>query len=333
MRIGTLAFDTPTGLGYQIKSYIKHLPITKIMVSDLTMYNGMPKMNWYEDAYHVQGYPMERDIEAFCEDIDLLLFAETPLNYNFYSIARSKGIKTAVVINWEFFDHIVKPDLPLPDLIIMPSTWYAKDAEEFCKLKGIQFAQIHHPVDRDEIPYYERISNTVMHLAGKPATHDRNGTWDFLQACPTGTIVTQNEDFAYQVRRRYRHSVVYTGVSDNSYIYKLGDIMVLPRKYGGNCLPLNEALSSGMPVIMPDITPNNNLLPKEWLVPAQKVDTFTPRTQIDIYQTDIRGLYEKVQELQSQDIKKLSMQANEIADTISWKTLKPRYMKELESLL
>lgn len=38
--------------------------------------------------------------------------------------------------------------------------------------------------------------------------------------------------------------------------------MILPRKYAGLCLPMNEALMSGLPVIMTDIEPNNVILPK-----------------------------------------------------------------------
>ena len=333
MRIGTIAYSTPNGLGYQVKSYIKHLPITKIMEVDLTPLNGLPKKNWYTNTTKVIGYPNEEQIREFCKDLDVLLFAETPLNYQFYSIARRMRVKTAVVINWEFFDHIIKPEQPLPDMIIMPSSWHAKDAEQFCMDKGIMFRQIHHPVDRDEITYRKRDTNLVMHLAGNPATNDRNGTWLFMQAYPNGTVITQNDDLAYQIRRQYRHSTVHTDVVDNNQIYQYGDIMVLPRKYGGNCLPLNEALASGMPVIMPDIEPNNNLLPKEWLVPATKVDQFTPRTVIDIYESKPEDIASKIQELQAMDIKMLSEMANSIAHKISWQTLKPKYIEALESLL
>ena len=333
MRIGVIAYSTPTGLGYQVKSYIKHLPVTKIMNIDLSDFNGIPLEDWYPSAYYVKGYPTDLQISEFLTDIDVMLFAETPLNYNFYKIAKERGIKTVNVINWEFFDHIIKPELPLPDMIIMPSVWHLDDAKKFCSLNGIQLRQIHHPVDRQEITYRQRNTNVVMHLAGKPATHDRNGTWDFLQAYPDGTVAVQSEDFAWQIRHRYRFSTVYSNIKDNDQIYTLGDIMVLPRKYGGNCLPLNEALASGMPVIMPDISPNNNILPKEWLVPATKTDSFTPRTVIDIYSCDPDALRSKIYELQSKNIKELSEQANQIADTISWEALKPVYMDAFNDLL
>jgi hypothetical protein len=88
-----------------------------------------------------------------------------------------------------------------------------------------------------------------------------------------------------------------------------------------------------MPVIMPDIEPNNYLLPKEWLVPAYKTDTFKPRTYVDIYTVDEVALQSKIYELRSKNIQELSQLANSIADTISWTTLRPKYIEVLESLL
>lgn len=332
MRIGVLAYSTATGLGYQVKSYIKHLPVTKVMNVDLGGFNGVEQLNWYPDAYHVKGYPTDEQIREFCTDIDIMLFAETPLNYNFYTIARERGIKTANVINWEFFDHILKPELPLPDMIIMPSVWHYDDAKRFCDQHNIKCIQLHHPVDRDEITFRKRTSNKPLHIAGKPATNDRNGTFDFLNAYPSGIVITQSGDLAWRIRHKYRFSNVFTEVKDNNAMYHYGDIMVLPRRYGGNCLPLNEALASGMPVIMPDISPNNHILPPEWMVPAKMVDRFTPRTVIDIYSVNTIDLTNKIAELQSQDIGALSERASQIADTISWTTLLPKYMQALESL-
>jgi hypothetical protein len=326
MRIGVLAYDTPTGLGYQVKSYIKHLPVTKIMEVDLTMFNGMPKMNWYTDTQKVIGYPTNEQFMEFCLDLDTILLAETPLNYDLYAIARSMGVRTAVVINWEFFDHLVKPELPKPDLVIMPSTWHADEAEQWCLRNGVEYAQIHHPVDRDEFKFRQRTTHQTMHLAGKPATNDRNGTFEYLNAFIDGTVITQSQDFAKQINREYRHATVHSDVTENSAIYDYGDILVLPRKYGGNCLPLNEALSRGLPVIMPCISPNNSILPAEWLYEAHKVDEFTPRTKIDIYEGTTSALLETYNKMLKIDPKELSKKANEIADSISWDNLREKYM-------
>lgn len=331
MRIGTLAYRTRTGLGYQVKGYVEHLPISKILVVDLSRYNGLELTNWYPGWPTTDGYPTTPQLQQFLQDLDIVLVAETPLNYELYRLARHMGVRTVCVPNWEFFDHGVHPEYPLPDMFIAPSAWHYRELQAFSAQRGVSVAQLHHPVDTDEFQGRLRVSGKPFHIAGKPAAHDRNGTWDYLRAVPNGTVITQDESFARHLRSKYRHCNVHTNIRNNAQLYQHGDIMVLPRKYGGNCLPLNEALASGCPVIMPDIEPNNHLLPKEWLVKASVVDSFTPRTKIDIYQTDLADLQRVIERVQG-DITRHSQTALDLAQTISWTTLKPRYLAALESL-
>ena len=320
MRLGLIARRDNTGLGYQTLSYYEYLKPSKTMVIDLSILNGNPQnIKWYPNAQVILGTPRRNDIIRFLQDIDVVLTAETPYNYELYEIAKSMGVKVANVINWEFFDHILYPDLPLPDLIIMPSAWHLEEAKAFSEEHGIKCVHLHHPVDRNKIIYTNRTMFKPFHIAGKPAVHDRNGTWDFMTAVPDGRVVTQNEDLAKQIRMRYRNSNVFTNIDDQNQMYNIGNVMVLPRKYGGNCLPVNEALAAGCPVIMPDISPNNHLLPKEWLVPAVKISQFTPRTVIDIYEIDSDALAEKLRWFKEEaNMSEESEKANKIANAISW---------------
>lgn len=333
MRIGTIGYRTRTGLGYQVKSYVENLGIERVLVADLSALNGVELTDWYSSARTTKGYPTTEDLDWLLSDIDVVLLAETPLNYELYTMARQRGVKTINVINPEFYDHQLYPQYELPDLIILPSVWLEPTIRRLAEPRGAKVVQIHHPVDRQAFPYRQRTTTRFMHIAGRPATNDRNGTRDFLQACPDGIVTTQSDDLAWQLRREYRHSNVYTNITDANYMYQLGDVMVMPRRYGGNCLPLNEALSSGMPVIMPDISPNNNLLPSEWLVPATKTGHFTPRFDVDIYSVDIAALADKLQEFRSMNIAEQSEKANAIADTISWQTLLPKWRAAIESVL
>ena len=330
MKIGTLGYRTKTGLGYQVLSYTKHLPIERVLVVDLSVHNGLPLTDWYPGAQTVKGYPTNRDLVEFLSGLDIVLLAETPLNYELYSLARERGVKTVTVHNYEFFDHFVNPEYPLPDMFISPSMWHFEDIERFCIERGIAHKYLHHPVDRQDFPFRQRTNTTPFHIAGKHAAYDRNGTFDYLAAFPQGRVTTQGEQFANTLRGLYRLSKIYTNIEDPNYMYSMGDILVFPRRYGGNCLPLNEALSCGVPVIMPDISPNNNFLPKHWLVPAIKTGEFTPRTKIDIYSVNPDDLRAKVEDLKA-NIAGESKLADEIAQSISWEVLKPKYLETLEA--
>lgn len=332
-RLGVIVRADETGLGYQTRDYYKHLKPDKTIIIDLSPLNGNEQhYGWYENAHLIKGIPTSEQVDLILDDIDVLLTAETPYNLKLYTRARQRGIKTICVENAEFYDHIKYPEFDMPDLIILPSVWHLDEIKNHCESKGTKFVQIHHPVDREQHPFRLRTGKRTFHTAGKPAAHDRNGTWDYLYAFPDGTIITQDEAFANQIRKRFSQSKVYTGINDFNVMYSYGDIFVLPRKYGGNCLPLNEALSHGLPVIMPDISPNNNLLPKEWLVPATVTDYFEPRGRVDIYSSDLNALRERAEWI-AENIESQSKMANEIADTISWTTLKPKYIEAIESIL
>lgn len=332
-RLGLLVRADKTGLGYQTKAYYDFLKPDKTLLIDLSPINGMQSnYDWYPNAEIVVGLPRRDQLAHFLYDIDVLLTAETFYNYELISIARQRNIKTAVVYNYEFFDWLKHQDYPLPDLFISPSTWYFKEVDRFSKLNKVKHLYLHHPVDRDRFKFRKRETKKFLHIAGRPAANDRNGTWDYLYHIPDGRLVTQDNDLAIRARDRYRHSEVYTGIDDPAFIYELGDILVLPRRYGGNCLPLNEALSCGMPVIMPDISPNNYLLPKEWLVPANINGYFEPRTKIDLWTVNSQAFLDRIDWFRNCNIEVESEKANKIADTISWEAMLPKWIQALNDL-
>jgi glycosyltransferase involved in cell wall biosynthesis len=59
--------------------------------------------------------------------------------------------------------------------------------------------------------------------------------------------------------------------------------MILPRRYAGLCLPMNEALMSALPVFMTNVSPNNKILPEDWLVESTKIGSFRTKSMVDIY--------------------------------------------------
>jgi glycosyltransferase involved in cell wall biosynthesis len=61
------------------------------------------------------------------------------------------------------------------------------------------------------------------------------------------------------------------------------DAMILPRRYAGLCLPMNEALMSALPVFMTNVSPNNKILPEDWLVESTKIGSFRTKSMVDIY--------------------------------------------------
>jgi len=357
MKLGCLAYSSNNGLGIQSQALVEHLKPAKVMQVDLSGLNGSKQYpERLPNSQIVKGYPRGEDIKIFLKGLDCVLVAETPLSYYLFARARELGIKTAQIPNWEFLDYFAYPQFPKPDMIISPSKWHFDELQTFSQANNIKCIYLHHPVDRQKLP--QRVikqARTFLHVVGKSAAHDRNGTETVIQASKylktdaKILIHFQGEQgLSHQATNSYADYVALlanTGVTnitiqqnefDNYWdVYTDGDVLLMPRRYGGNCLPMNEALSVGMPVIMTDISPNNQFLPRNWLVPATKISEFTPRTVIDIYGSDPEVIANKIDEFYNMNESQMwfeNIQAGKLANSISWQSMKPQYITALEGL-
>lgn len=359
MRIGLIARADNSGLGMQTWEFYNHMRPSKTLVVDMGGHNGNKS---YPERYPTgavwsNGIPTIGAINEFLQDLDVVFVAEAPYNYYLYHRAKEMGVKTAVQYNYEFFDWFLYPDFPTPDMLIAPSKWHYDTVEAWARERGIRHQYLHCPVNRIKLPFQERTSfKTFLHVAGRAAAHDRNGTITVIECAKylhsdakillhfqgeqgIGHQVTHTiSDYADMIaQHNAKGNIIVRHEEIDNYqdIYKGGDVLVLPRRYGGNCLPLNEAISLGMPVLMPAISPNTEFVEHTWLMPAEKVGEFTPRTTIDIYGVHPQSLAGKIDEFAEMDAEQArahSLIANSLAEKIDWSEMKREYMEALEAL-
>ncbi len=359
MKIGLVARADNSGLGIQTLEFYRHMHPEKTMVVDISALNNNPVFNdrYPERAMYINNIPSPNELKTFLEGLDVVFIAEAAYNPHLYELAREMGVKTAVQYNYEFMDWLVNPSYPKPDMLIAPSRWHYDDVEAWCLANNVRHVYLHCPVARDQLPFREiKQARTFLHMAGRAAAHDRNGTAIVIKASRYLTsqakIVVHfqgEQGLAHQMTNTiddYKQFLQQEGNPDNLTIvtqevaeyqdlYAMGDVLLLPRRYGGNCLPLNEALSVGMPVIMTDISPNNSFLPKHWLLPAVMVNQFTPRTVVDIYSADPQDLARKIDEFYNFSEEQMlaqNQQAQNLAESISWDTMRPKYLEAFEAL-
>lgn len=358
MRLGLIARADNSGLGVQTHEFYLNMEIAKTMVVDISRLNGnRVYLDRYPGATVTHGFPTHAEIDEFLEGLDVVFVAESPYDYYLYSRARELGVKTAVQYNYEFFDWFAHPDFPKPDLLIAPSLWHYEQIEHWCQRNGVSHKYLHCPVNREHLPFRGiHQAKVFLHTAGRAAAHDRNGTEvvirasRFLKSNAKILVHFQGEQgLAHQVTRTFEDylrlqqeqgdptklSIVRVDYDDYADIYKQGDVLLLPRRYGGNCLPMNEALSTGMPVIMTNVSPNNQVLPLDWLVPAYKISEFTPRTTVDIYGSSPQALAGKIDQfanMTEEQMQRQNQRAGSLAHTISWDSMRSQYQKVLEDL-
>lgn len=362
MKIGLIARADNSGLGMQTWEFYKHMHPYRTMVVDISRLNG--NKQYYErytnddTTMFIKGFPSPREIDAFLMELDVVFVAESAYNPYLYEKSKELGVKVANQYNYEFFDWFNGDPKHRPDMLIAPSMWHFADVNAWVNHtnqnigSNIAHAYLHCPVNRKLLPFRTiKQARTFLHVAGKSAAHDRNGTQSVIDASrylktnaqiiihfqgEQGLPHQATSTIAEYVQRLAENGnserVVIEQIEFENYqdVYSQGDVLLLPRRYGGNCLPLNEALSIGMPVIMTDISPNNHLLPKDWLIPAYPVNHFTtrPDLSIDIYDLDPKALAAKIDGFYNLDeatMLRANELANQLAESISWQTMKPKY--------
>lgn len=312
-RVGIIARADLTGLGVQSRNWVRLLKPHKVIVINSQPFNGNEQhFEWYKDynAYQVNGFIKPEEISRILDDIDVLLTFEIPYNYQLFASARARGIKTVLQNNWEFTDYLQQKHLPLPDLLVNHSYWHLDDQEalwpditEYCPTPLF----IRDFNDNSKQNHSRSGTRRFLHIAGRETHEDRNGTKDLLEAVK---LIPKHIPFELVIKTQTtpvepindpRITIDTSSPVDERDLYYDFDFMVLPRRYAGACLPMNEALASSLPVIMTNVDPNNKILPDYWLVAAEKKTSFMARTVVDVYSADHGQLAEKIAKLAMMD--------------------------------
>lgn len=316
MKLGIIVRTDNTGLGYQSRNLVRMLNPERIL--EIRDGEDIPSF----DKYH-----------KFLDGLTHMITAETPYTYEAWNWARLLGVKTFCQPNWELFDGLVQPNMPHPDQYLMPSKWMLEEMQKLFP----DTIYLPPPTIESDFEEVRRLNlkrtgrRRFVHIIGKNAIYDRNGWVSIMDALPFTKSDFELVVFSQQEMTGYSDPrVTYRvfNVEDQRELYRDFDALILPRRYGGLCLPMNEALLSGLPVIMTDISPNK-ILPGKWLVPAYVSATFEGRSVIDVYSVTPQDLASKIDEICSLPNYKLRNWKTEAyklgMENFSDNVLKPKY--------
>ncbi len=339
MKIGLIARADSTGLGIQSKEFFDHIPC-KALVIDMTAQSDSqiirPDFNKYpgQRAWRVnKGFKSTNHIPAriiyeFLDGLDLVFAMETAYDYNIFTEAKKRGIKTILQLNYEFLDY--PSGLTPPDLFAAPSMWYFDQVPDKKKFLPV-------PVNKARF-HVEKKERTFLHIAGRPAFNDRNGTNLVLEAMQyVKNKITLQLKSQQTLNFRNRNSKVTieadNGNKANYWENYSGGTLILPRKYGGLCLPFNEALAGGMPIITTNCPPNNQWLPQEWLVSARERGILNCKRKCQMYEVSAKLLAAKIDEFcDSGFYEEQHQKTIMLGDSLSWRKLLPEYHKTFEDV-
>lgn len=271
MKVGLIARADDRGIAWQTYEFFRHMKPDKTMV----VYLNDPA--WPEDSGRFVGdtiYPIsvdvlglrkfefpEKTVRKFLDGLDVVFAVETFYDWRICDWAREMGVRTIVQGNPEFYTHHVEPGRPEPDQWVWPTYWMT-EGDALPDGEIIAVPTVERPTTAAEPD--DEITR-VLHAAGHAAAADRNGTLDFTEAVMSirsrahVTIVGQ-DSWLPEIRRvppNVTIEINSKGVEDRWDLYRNQHLVVLPRRYGGLCLPALEAMASGCAILMPNCPPND----------------------------------------------------------------------------
>jgi hypothetical protein len=335
MTFGIIARCDNTGLGNQTRDLVRMLNPDRILLINSAKFNNNKQYPEWYDGYNVtmtNGFPTKQEVAIFMDGLNSVLTCETFYHPHFINLAQRRKVKTLMQYNYEFLDHLNKPDMPLPTYMISPSYW--KVDETIAKFgNDTKVVHIPPPIHLDDFRSVRENNMSkdhkrLLHIGGKAASQDRNGTQtviDMLRYSKADYELVIRSQSELNINYKDSRLTVEIGNIDiRSEMYDGFDAMIMPRRYAGLCLPMNEALVSGLPVFMTDISPNNQILPNDWLVSSSKVSTLMTRVKLDVYEADVRELGKRIDRYINSD-KRLQ---KEKAATIGFENFDPSILRD-----
>lgn len=326
LRVGLIARSDYSGLGFQTRELYKLLNPTKVILIDSTPFNQRAQHpEWYDSERTVtnMGFIEHDNLANLLSGIDVLVSCEIFYNHQLPKVARRMGVKTVLQPNAELNQYFVMHNIPKPDVFFLPSPWL----EDETRSLGVPCYVVQPPVVEPRT--YKQIPKgkgnlKVLHFGGRRAAGDRNGT-EIIRN------MAHIQDVCVDI-----HDQGANEVEDQRELYEQGHhVVLIPRRYGGLCLPMLESLSYGLPVIMPNIEPNRNELPAEWLTQASKGRSIRTKRRIETYDPDLQTIIwalERFRDMDQEqyDVERAKANARYKAhqDQLSlWKTLIEKVVK------
>jgi len=341
-KLGMVLRNDTGGLGNLSEAFYKHLKPDKYIVIE---YDGALSCGRFDTSPNrasaiVHGtladlkHKITDDMMIqFLRGLDALLCFETPYNWRMFDIARELGVRTYLMIMYEW---TINPIPSKPDVILVPQNWYQPEIEAM----GRETHFIPLPVDRDVYKFQKRSTATTFlcNLGRyKKSTMDRDGASLVLKAIPL--VKNKDAKFILRTSQSWPYRIV-SGMDprievdcnpkkDAADNYKHGDVLLIPRQHEAMSMPCQEALSCGIPILTTGLNPHAAGFPQSWLIPHTDERPLKLNRMIKRVTVTPEDIAAKIDQWAGRDISADSERADFLAEKISWPNQIDQYRKVL----
>jgi hypothetical protein len=333
MTLGMIVRCDQGGLGNQTYALWKHLRPDVTLLIDLPTHKGRGRGE--PAKYHAEWttvWPWNDDvipvrmIADLARKVDTILTVETMYSGpQGFVEAHQAGARTILVANPELY-----PGYPA-SVIVTPTPWCVRSMPAGTRI-------LPHPVeDPPNKMHRRRHSCTTFFHPVAPAMLDRNGTEIVMSAL--GHVKNACDLVIHAPGKKSpwegdtckigNVSVRWVCKPKRSYwdAYDVEtDVMLLPRRYGGLCLPVQEAAACGLPTVMTDVEPQQWW--PTWRVPCHVQTERNMRGgTFPVYDVRPEYLASMMDDLVAGevDVEGMSISAKQWSRAISWDALEDEW--------
>jgi glycosyltransferase involved in cell wall biosynthesis len=326
MRLGVIVRYDRRGLAYQTLELARALDPAVVVAIDTSPIDPSAPSDPVPSGAIVtpwHGHNTSITVEAIeaLASCDVVYSAETFYDPALTAILRSAGVRSVLHVNPELYRPAEDPDV-----VWLPTSWERRRFPDATVMPV--------PIPDHRIAPAVAGEGPAMHVAGMRAHADRNGTMLVL-----GALTASNSQWRihYQIpvrpNRSRRPNLDVRGPSDDRWrMYDGASMLVMPRRYGGLCLPVLEAMARGLAVVMTDIPPNPDTWPIVPLPRADRVPVVLPGGRFDAWATNPKKIAAVVDGLMGDPaaLRHHQEDAFYAARMLSWKWWTPKYLAAFE---
>jgi len=255
VRVGVVSPLTNRGIGIQSYEAARNLNASVLFVEtkDPSAPSHPERAPFATKVRWAQGLD-PKPVRNWLRTVDVVYDVETFYDPRFTKWAEAAGVTSVLHANPEFYTGAQSPT----------RLWSATPWRKDVMPRNTEI--VPYPVAADRFTPADPHDGPCrfVHVAGKRALADRNGTDSVMAALPLLTrpceirIVVQHGEVPARPAVPPHVKVTFSDPpADYWRLYDDADALVLPRRYGGLCLPVQEACAAGLAVLMSDLTPNH----------------------------------------------------------------------------
>lgn len=336
-RVGLIARADMGGLATLTHAFFEHMRPSHTVVVDMGLVaRGDNVLDYIPDADQTVEWARWRTeeigfaYERMVGEVDVIYTAETVYDPRLYALAHAR--RRVPIVLHAMPELLSKGDRLMADAVWFPTSWYTDEND------------IVMPVPVDLAPEPRRLGEhrIFFHTCGE-AMLDRNGTEIVREAMayveqPLTLLLRCGEVIEHRDWKLGRHGNVtlqFFTPTDHyrTTIPRETEVLLMPRRYGGLCLPVQEAAARGIPSIMSDLAPQNRW-PGVATVPA------TPLQRIEMkggwfpnHAVDPREYAKKIDAwadpTNAEEVAAHAKTAHEWARALDWNIWRDRYAEAL----